>query len=279
MKIAIYLAGHLRTFDDYIKDSLKQFMYDDKHQFDLYVSTYYKIERDGSHGSDTILNENEIRYMFKDLPLKKIQLISDEWTVKCLSCDNEALYGNPKYISFKTGEIGERKAAASHCNDCKTDDMILTDGVSYWQQWRHVWNCYNMAKNEEKINNFKYDYHVRSRPDIVYLEQVDFNKLPPLTTNLYSGFGCTLGHPDDMFAIGNGEAWDHYCDIKKVLLYTLSAHELTDYTFMKYPVIKQIQLGVIRYRNSASSTVPVTVKKLKDGKFFISYDKKIFNIN
>jgi hypothetical protein len=247
------------------------------YDYDLYVSTYYKLERDGSEGDNKILTKNEIVGLFDGLPLKNIELISEEWKVTCLKCNKkEAFYGPKEYISYKTGLKEDRTPCAVYCENCKELEMVETDGVSYWQQWRHVWNCYNMAREEEKKSGIMYDYHVRSRPDVIYLEKVDFNNIPPLDNKLYSGFGATLGSPDDMFAVGKGKAWDHYCDIRKVLLHSLHAHELTEFTFKVYPVCKLIQIGVIRYKDTSASGLPVTITKMGGGKIRIVYDKLLY---
>jgi len=247
------------------------------YDYDLYVSTYYKMERDGSEGDKKILTKSEILHLLDGLPLKNMELITEETKVMCMTCnEKKAEYGPEEYISFRTGLKEDRKPCAVYCDDCKNSTMVKTDGVSYWQQWRHVWNCFNMARAEEQKSGFMYNYHVRSRPDVIYLEKIDFNNIPTLNDKLYSGFGATLGSPDDMFAVGSGEAWNHYCDIKKVLLHSLHAHELTAFTFQVYPVCKMIEIGVVRYRDTSSTGMPVTVTQLGEGKISIVYNKLLY---
>ena len=278
MKLALYLAGHLRTFDSYIKNSIKTFM--EGYDYDLYVSTHYNLDREEITEYNKKLKKEEIIALFDGLPLKNIKITKDKdaWYVPCVKCKkNEAKYGPKNYVSYKTGLADKnREPCTSHCFECKSEDFEIRNGFVYLAMWNHVYNCYQMAKETEEKSNFKYDYHIRSRPDIVYLEKINFNLLPKLNDKLYAGFGTTLGSPDDMFSIGCGEAWKDYCDIDKVILNSLGGHEVTDYTFQKYPVYKIFQIAIIRYRDTSAKHLPVTVKKIHDNKYIIWYDKNIY---
>jgi hypothetical protein len=139
--------------------------------------------------------------------------------------------------------------------------------------WNHVWACYNMSKKYASENGFVYDYHVRSRPDIICMENVKFDMLPPLDKNILIGFGGTLGYPDDQFAIGGeGEAWDHYCDIEKTVIHSMWCHEMVKYTIDVYPVVGRIQVARIVYRSPANAGTPVTWN-LDDESYVTMYKK------
>jgi hypothetical protein len=267
MKIALYLAGHLRTFNNDMISNIKETF--NNIDYDLYVSTYNKTDRESKES--VFLTNDEIKKKFDDLPLKNIIIEKDETKIKCLTCDNEAKYGPKNYICYKTGNMTERITSPVFCANCKKDDFVLTNGPSYWSQWRHVYNCYKMAME----SGVEYEYHVRSRPDIIIVDKIDFENLE--NGKLYSGFGGTLGYPDDMFAVGkHGESWDHYCDINKVLLHSLHAHELTDYTFIKFPIQKHIQIAIVREPNFDS--MPKVLLQPFGDNWLLMHKKESYNI-
>jgi hypothetical protein len=270
MRIAVYLSGHMRTFGGHIKNSLTNLM--EGYDYDLYVSTYYK------KGCDNVtFTQEDLRQLISPLPLKNIHIRKDETFVTCLNCNTkQAEYGPIKHISFKTGMLTDKVPAAAYCEDCKGVEDIKTEGSSYWGMWSNVNKCYLMAKEEEEKSGFLYDYHIRSRPDVFYLEKIDFNNLPPLVSNLYAGFGVSLGYPDDTFAIGKGEAWDHYCDLNKVLLHSLGPHELTDFTFRRYPFIKLIQIGIVRDVDVTTPQFFANVREISPSRFCIFYTKHLY---
>ena len=269
MKIALYLTGHLRIFNDDIISNIKETF--TNIDYDLYVSTYNLTDRESSNG--VFRTDEEVKEKFSDLPLKNIIIEKDENIIKCLRCHNEAKYGPKNYICYKTSNITDRKTSPVYCENCKNDDYVLTNGdINAWTQWRHVNNCYKMAIE----SGVKYDYHVRSRPDILIIDKIDFENLE--NGKLFAGYGGSLGYPDDMFAVGkHDESWKHYCDIDKVLLHSLSAHEVTEYTFIKYPIQKHIQIAIIR-EPKFNELVPGLPLQPHGENWILMYKKEMFNI-
>lgn len=271
MKIAFYLCGHLRTFDDIVKKNIIFFM--KGYDYHLYVSTYNQLNYDGTPQDHIKLSKEKIIEMFDGLPIKNIIVMDakDTYKVNCINCENQAEYGHKNYVSYKTNKIvSDRMPYPMYCKNCRFPEMVERKfDNKYCYQWKHVHNCYNMAKE----SGIDYDFSIKSRPDILLLEKIYFNLLPNLNYNLCCGYRATLGWPDDMFAIGTGEAWQSYCNISNTLIYSLRNHENTGFVFKKYPIVRIINIGFYCFENKYDpelTCVPCEVKKIGD-KFLINY--------
>lgn len=238
MKLALILAGHLRMFDEEVINSIKSFM--EGYDYDLFLVTHYTLERsEQKHyfGHNIKFTKNQIHDMFSDLPLKDLKVTNDMDTSdrRCLVCK--------KYIPMWvdptlpiTHDVGR---CSTHCDFCKEDTMDHVGSKSCcWKVWRNVSDGYELCKKYEEKNDVKYDYYIRSRPDLLYKERINFNKLPKLDDRLIIGFGSTLGYPNDQFAIGSGDAFKDYSDIEPAERESLFAHERVARTLEKYPIWK-----------------------------------------
>ena len=130
------------------------------------------------------------------------------------------------------------------------EGCVETTDMTVYPMWENVWKCYRMATEYSKHGGFEYDYHVRTRPDFVHMQKLDWESLPALDDQLIIGFGHTLGYPCDCFAIGKGEAWREYCDLDRVQVNCLTVHEVVSYVLKKYPMYGQYQVGVVRHGRS-----------------------------
>lgn len=243
MKLAFLMAGHLRMFDQDTIDSLKKFM--EGYDYDLFVTTHDTLDRSEQkhyYGHDMKLSTSDVRGMFEGLPLKWLQITSDQdySSRQCIKCRS----GLPKWVSPDTKVNHDMGLCSTHCDKCKLPNMIEIGPVSYcWRMWRNVSDCYDMAHDYANIHNIKYDYFIRGRPDILYMERIDFSKLPPLTHNIVIGFGTNLGFPNDTFAIANNPAFEHYCSIENVVKNSYYSHDIVADVINKYPIYKFFDLA------------------------------------
>lgn len=279
-KIALYLAGHMRTFSEYGKKNLQEFV--KGHNVDIFVATHeYKDhsimkKSDGTSykGNNVKVSELFIRNMLDGLSVKKVSINSDKVDFTCVDCrTNLANYGLPR--TDKKLE-NEGPYIPTHCHMCKSDlmkEFLDNCGIG---MWRNVWRCHSMAKEYEKTHGFKYKYYIRSRPDLIYMEKIDFNNLPPLDKSIIIGFGGSLGYPDDQFAIAEEKVMDHYCGIRKVLDNWLIPHEVVQHTINKYPVCGHFNIGLVRFRKQPQPNKIII--QVDDDKWLMTYKRETFNI-
>jgi hypothetical protein len=128
------------------------------------------------------------------------------------------------------------------------DEDVNSDQRNYcWKMWRKVHACMNLCTEYAARNNIIYNYIIRSRPDLMIKEYINFDILNPLVDRLIVGFGSTLGYPDDQFAIAAPCVMHHYCDIQKVIKHDLLPHKVVEYTLNVYPVFARCQISIIRF--------------------------------
>src|SRR5271156_6534910 len=154
--IAIYISGHLRTFNSLIKDNIKQLI--GNHNVDIFIATYYYdsyLPEEAGYDK-THRDINSVRLLFKGLPVRAI----------CMDHDNE----KPKKHLLST--------------DLNSTD--LQDRYMKWRMWikNHQLNddnaeCAKGDTNEnEKVK--RYDYCGKS--DVLVSEYIDFNLSSDLDT-------------------------------------------------------------------------------------------------
>lgn len=278
-KIALYLAGHMRGYCGFVRQSIQFFI--DGHDVDIFVATHnyqdhtVHKQADGTNytGSDVQVTENVIREKLVGLPVKKILICNDRVDLLCSKCrTNIANYATPR-----KGFPQPEPYIPTHCDICKDNDMIEYADHSCIGMWRNVWRCHTMAKECEREHGFKYKYYIRSRPDLVYLEKLDFDRLPPLNQAIITGFGGTLGYPDDQFAIGEEEAMNAYCDLNKVLENWLVHHQVVKHTIEKYPIIGHINTGLVRLRHHPEPNK--IIQQVDVDKWLMFYSRKQFKVS
>lgn len=225
-------------FDQEIINSIKSFM--EGYDYDLFLVTHDTLERsEQKHyfGHNIKITKKEIQDMFSDLPLKDLTVTNDMDTSvrRCLVCKKYI----PMWVDSALTINHDLGKCSTHCDFCKENNMEFVGSKSYcWRMWRNVSEGYKLCKKYEEKNNIKYDYYIRSRPDILYKEHINFNKLPKLDDKLIIGFGSVLGYPNDHFAIGSGKAFEHYCSVEQTERESLYGHDIVRRTVEKYPIWK-----------------------------------------
>jgi len=285
-KIALYLAGHMRGFCSFVENNIQEFI--SGYDVDIFVATHtyqnHHVHKnsDGTqyNGSNIFLSEKDIEIMLRNLPVKGLVISDDSRELVCVKCRvNNSEYSLPTITECPflpdRKKRKEFQPIPTHCFMCKSDEMIKCENDTSWEMWRNVWKCHSMAKKYEKNNGIKYKYYIRSRPDLVFLEKIDFNKLL-LSENIIIGFGGTLGYPDDQFAIGEEKVMDSYCDIFKVLNLWLHHHETVLHCIYQYPVCGYLNTGLVRMKLNPEPNKIIV--KVDEEKWLMYYDRKSFNI-
>lgn len=105
-----------------------------------------------------------------------------------------------------------------------------------------------MRKKYEMDYRIKYDYCIRTRPDIIHFETINFEMLKDvnLDDNIIIGFGVSLGYPDDNFAICVPKMMDEYSDLNFKTDVFSAGHGIVKSIIDKYPVWLYVQIGIYR---------------------------------
>jgi hypothetical protein len=249
MKIALFLTNHLRDFNPTIKSSIIRMM--KGFDYDLYVATHYTLNRSEAKnywGSDVHLTEEEIRQKFSGMPLKGLKVTDDADASdrKCVMCKTY-----PPQFAANTPISHDQGLVATHCTQCKLEGMVLADTDCYvWKYLRNIKYCYDMIKDSQE----NYDFYIRSRPDLIMLEDIDFNSLVIPPRHIILGFGGTLGAPNDHFMIcSDSFVLDRYCDIDSAVKRQLFAHQQVAWVLEECTVYRYYQTARL-YRNLRPST-------------------------
>ena len=154
MKVAVLLAGNVRTLDLCKQSTLDAFKFLSP---DYFISTYnnshqyhYFIKRAINFHNDTILTDIEIEEKFKDFSAKDI-LIDDQ-----------------KYAeNFYTNE-------AKNFNT----NMIMNSSSIFLQFWK-IKRGLDLITKYEIANNISYDVIIKTRTDLIYkdLSCIDFSNI------------------------------------------------------------------------------------------------------
>jgi len=250
VKVALYLSGFLRTFNEEIKNGIIKMM--TGCDYDIYVSTYYTLDQ-LSYKKSGVMNEkgkivktrSEIQEMFEGLPVKSLIINDNTSSPKiCIECHNNiAVYGPKSPLRYKNTPIWLIKTEPTHCSDCKLDNMVvITNGVSQWDQWVNI----NICHQEAIKSGINYDLFVRSRPDIFVTEYIDWSISIPDDCFIYGeGGGGNYKSPncfDDMFSIGGRSYMDDFVSLDKILKYTMGGHNVMLYIIERYKVIRVVQV-------------------------------------
>mgnify|MGYP003640717655 CR=1 FL=1 len=80
------------------------------------------------------------------------------------------------------------------------------------KQWMRLQQCNEMRKKYEKENNFKYDFIIRARTDLVFGQKLVLNDVIENAIFLLKHFDSKIP-VHDQFAFGNSELMDIYCQL------------------------------------------------------------------
>jgi len=197
MKIAICISGFLRTWELSKTSLLKNLIQD--HDYDLFIHTYNQNYFEYSSGLvDQFYSEEEIYNMFTDFNLKKLVIE-----------DRDKIIGNIEDESYKYKDVPNFfiKIKESSDNSSKT----LNLGIRIYDQLRKYYLVNKIRKEYQIENNIDYDFYVKTRFDILYLDKINWSNFTDENI-VYNGIGGTAGFPDDLIGIGKELPINSYMD-------------------------------------------------------------------
>lgn len=217
MKTAVILAGHLRTWEQ-VKESFKIFM--SNIDYDLFVTTY----------------NNQYGY---HPHIKEFINFYDETEIEV----NENLFENLNLKSLVIDDPNDIKQVYS--NSTIHSDMQFENCFC---QFYKINNILKNIENFEKENNFKYDFILRTRPDVVYNDISIINDNDVIVTegNIFPNDWFVLCDRDSFFKISKNiidefytnSFGDSHIELPHKLLYnSIIANGLS---IKKQPIIKYI---------------------------------------
>lgn len=197
LKVAILLAGGLRTFWYSIDNILENFVI--PNNADVFVYT----GNDNSHGNSkpiVIDDLNEINKKKCSMTLTRLNpniegrnIIMDEETFI-----KEKLHKYLKGIQFMTEEDiiqfnNDFNKKIQHFDEYKKNNTIIPITESHkgpqkfiFDQYFKIYKCNEMKKKYAIENNINYDYVIRLRPDFYYDNTINLNKLNLESNTLYA---------------------------------------------------------------------------------------------
>lgn len=218
MRTAIILSGYYRTWDKTYQNFIDTFSHLNA---DIFVSTYDRqygyqanIVNEFNAHHDNILLEQQIFNSFEILKPKHIiidssSVIDDIIDIEIQSCHER--------MRFKNSYGQSRKV------------KIISDYV----------------RNYEQINNFKYDYILKTRPDLIYNRDVNFkiesNQVLVDTGNHY---------PNDWFFMVNREDYYYVVDFLFFEFFNFSvdnSYHLIPHT-LHYNAFKSRSLDIVEQK-------------------------------
>lgn len=156
-KIAVLFCGHLRTWN-YCRDDFVKFMGDA--DYDIFVHTYTSMKSYHPYIRDTYkVHDNELS--------KSVSDIESSFGIKCerfvIEDDRDS-----------TNEIREVEKKDLNCYQWDKYEpyhdlqVLKGKGISIrtYLQYRKIRLCNELRKEHERVNNIKYDYVIKLRPDL-----------------------------------------------------------------------------------------------------------------
>jgi hypothetical protein len=220
MKIAICLSGFLRTWE-YSKPSFLKNLIQD-HDCDLFIHTYKQNYFEySSQREDIIYSEEEIMSMFEGFNVRSI-VIEDRDLIKTTIEEDSRKYENINNYKIQIKESSSNK------------NNYVNLGIRIYDQLRKLHLCNELRKDYQKNNDVKYDFIVKTRFDMLYIDKINWDSF----TNdkiIYNGNGGCGGSPDDLVGIGKEDAMNAYMDrfvnLDKMCFTTVKKTEISPYTW------------------------------------------------
>jgi hypothetical protein len=156
MKIALLICGQLRDIDFTI-DSLNEYIKDNTTDLiDIFIATQdfnsIKPRIDYGIGTD-VVNQYIILPIKYDIELKL-----------------KKLFGS------RLKGVNIRKVYHEYISNQDTN-LILKNTLGWAENFKELNICINMVKNYEELNNIKYDLFIKTRPDLIYCDKLELDKI------------------------------------------------------------------------------------------------------
>ena len=255
-KIAICISGFLRTWE-YTQKSFRDILCANKNcTFDLYVHTYRQNYYEfSSNKNDVFLTVDHVKKMFKGLNVKGMVVENRDKVFPDIR-KNVNLFMN----KYNCSSQRHNRVNVKESSDNKSIKVKLSYRI--YDQLRKINLCNEMRKNHEYCTKTKYDFIVKTRFDVVYLTQPNWDNIQ--SNKIYLGDGAFSGNTiDDIVAIGKSTEINHYSErlvnFKKGAFLTMCPHRSIDYTLSKHkiqPIKKFIMYKVLRGRYLVHNVYP-----------------------
>jgi hypothetical protein len=194
MKISICISGFIRTWE-YTKYSFINTLCKDIKP-DIFIHTYRQNYFEfSSNREDIFYSESDIRDMFKDFNIKGL-IIEDRDDFLPLLIEQ-----NNKYLECKNNTY-----SIAESSDNLSKSVLV--GLRILDQIRSIEKCFNLKTKYEQENNFKYDFVVKTRFDVLYLSSPNWNVITK--KNIFTETGGTGGYPHDHVTFGTNDDMDEY---------------------------------------------------------------------
>lgn len=181
MRIALCLSGELRNFSqEIIRESFNSFLdkISEGNQVDVFLSTWGHVGVSHNEKRESPLNRrDDIDY---DID-KTISLIRN-------------------LVDFEVDDYNAWLGSAQEeIKILMSTNLIGGESVTSPPQLYKIYKCNQLKKKREKADNFKYDVVIRTRPDLIYIEEVDFTEIDKIN---HINFGVVGSYwPDRIFDI------------------------------------------------------------------------------
>lgn len=194
MKTAICISGHFRTYLYLIHNFYSNVFCPFKKigDVDIFIHTWDKLNAQKTAMSH--LGNNNC-YVEKDINEKEIL----------------GIYNPNKCVIGNYDKIKNKFLLSNFTNLECSNGLRSSEGVLYSTPMMYkMWACNELKKQYEIENNFKYDYVIRMRPDLVVRKEIDTNQLNLSKCNMWH-----INYLDKYFcdavAIGSSEIIDIFC--------------------------------------------------------------------
>lgn len=225
-KIAVVINGHLRTFEKTYKSFVKNILYDNTNNVDVFIHTWETLGAQPSRGREHDIGYDTISTKSKTSEIENIfrpkTIIIDSYDIKNIILDytKMAKLTQAEYKGFYGDNLND------YCS------MLYSMNQSIM-----------LMNNYEKINNIKYDIVIKYRPDILSVQKVDITNYAYTDNVVYTPNIATYytNGMNDQMAIGNGEVMKSYMSIYTKIIQYLNGHvinPLRPETLMRYHLTK-----------------------------------------
>jgi len=196
MKIAICISGFIRTWE-FTKNSFKYLLCKDKtHEIDIFVHTYNQNYFEQSAGLENVFYTSEDIYkMFEGFNIKNIIIENRD------DIHGEIVKENAKFMNCVNNQNQIKESSDVNAKSYNT-------GVRILDQLRKLEKCFDLKREYEKKNSFKYDLAVKTRFDILYKTSPVWEYIKEGT--LYTETDTTGGYPHDCVTFGKNTDMDKY---------------------------------------------------------------------
>lgn len=232
-KIAILISGHLRFY---------------KYSLDNFITNVLNPLKESYGNVDVFI------HTWKSVPPEHFTSVNfgytkSEWEE--VDFNHVIKSYNPIEISIE--DFNEVKDALKLNNFCDIntsfnklwDEKIIHEGILHSTcMFYKIYKCNQLKKERERLLNFKYDYVVKYRADILCPKRLGGINQDTLYTSDFGNESCMV---DDLVWLGNSEMIDYmsdiFSDLKEIYSTSDYKHDFVPEKMMYYRIINKYSLN------------------------------------